>query len=78
MSKYLKTILTVIIGSLIGLIIHGAIEIPIIFLLTGPFENLFLSVSWNAWILVHHIFTIIIEVFGIVLAFWAFKKFNMF
>jgi len=76
MAKYLKIILVIIIGLLIGIIIHGAIEIPVIFLLIGIFKDFFLRVPWNVWLLIHHIFTVIIEFLGIFLAFRSYKKFN--
>ena len=76
MIKYFKIIFVIIIGLLIGIIIHGAIEIPVIFLLISTFKDFFLRVSWNVWLLIHHIFTVIIEFLGIFLAFRSYKKFN--
>jgi len=76
MTKYSKTILVIIIGLLLGLIIHGIIEISVILLLTDRFKNLFLRLSWETWVLIHHIFSVIIEILGVVLSFLVYKKFE--
>jgi len=75
MKKYLKITLIIIFGLFIGLIIHGLIEILVIFLLINIFKDFFLKISWGTWLLIHHIFTIVVEILGIVLAFWLDKRF---
>jgi len=76
MKKYLELILIIIIGLLLGLVIHGLIEIPIIWLLTTRFNDFFVSLSWNTWLWVHAVFTVVVEIVGIYLAFWLYKKYK--
>jgi len=76
MIKYLKIILVVLIGLILGLIIHGVIEILAILILTIWLSNLFLSISWTVWLWIHFVFTVIVEILGIVLAFRIYKKHN--
>lgn len=76
MINYLKIILVVLIGLILGLIIHGVIEILAILVLTVWLSNLFLSISWAVWIWIHSVFTIIVEILGIVLVLRIYKKHN--
>jgi len=73
MTKYLKIFLVLIIGLILGLIIHGLIEIPALWLLTNYLSDLFFGITWSAWLWIHLVFTIIIEILGIVLAFWLYS-----
>jgi len=75
MKKYLEITLVFIIGLLFGLILHGLIEILLIWLLTDGLRNLFLKFSWQTWVLIHHIFSIIIEILAVILVFHIFKKY---
>ena len=74
MKKYLEITFVIIIGLLLGLVIHGIIEILAIWILTNWFISFFTSISWETWLLIHIIFTIIVEILGIFLAFWIYKK----
>ncbi len=74
MMKYLKFVLVLIIGLILGLIIHGLIEIPALWLLTNKFSDLFFGTSWSVWVWIHLVFTIIVEILGVFLAFWIFRK----
>lgn len=75
MKKYLEITLIIIIGLLLGLLIHGIIEIPAIWILTTWFISFFTSISWGNWLLIHHTFTVIVEILGVFLAFWIYKKY---
>jgi len=75
MAKYLKLALVLIIGLILGLTIHGLIEIPALWLLTNWLSDFFFGISWNTWILIHLIFTIIVEILGILIAFRFYKKY---
>ena len=76
MRGCLKTTLLVVTGLLLGFIIHGVIEILVIFILTGGLKNFFIRIPWNTWILIHNIFTVVIEILGIFLALWVYNKFD--
>lgn len=69
-----KSGLVIIIGLILGLIIHGLIEIPALWILTNKFSDLFFGTPWNTWLFVHLIFTIIVEILGIFLAFLIYRK----
>ena len=75
MKKYLEITLIIIIGLLLGLLIHGIIEIPAIWILTTWFTSFFISIPWENWLLIHLTFTVIVEILGIFLAFWIYKKY---
>jgi len=73
MTKYLKIFLVLVIGLILGLIIHGLIEIPAIWFLTNYLSDFFFGISWNTWILIHLIFSIIVEILGVALALWFYS-----
>ncbi len=74
MKKYLENTLIIIIGLLLGLLIHGVVEILAIWILTAWFNSFFASILWGTWLLIHIIFSIITEILGVFLAFWILKK----
>ena len=76
MKEKIKLILFIIIGLLIGFIIHAIIEIPTIWLLTSNFEDFFISISWNTWLVIHFIYTIATEIIGILIALAIYKKYK--
>ncbi len=75
MKKYLEIILILIIGLILGLLIHGVVEILAIWVLTTWFISFFTSISWGNWLLTHIVFTIFVEILGVFLAFWIYKKY---
>jgi hypothetical protein len=75
MKKYLEITLIVIIGLLLGLLIHGVVEILAIWVLTTWFISFFTSIAWGNWLLIHHVLTVIVEILGVFLAFWICKKY---
>lgn len=76
LSDFLKFILVLTIGLLVGIIIHGIIEIPVLWVLTNIFQDFFSKVSWQVWILIHHIFSIIVEILGVFLTFRLYRKYE--
>ena len=74
MIDYLKLALAILIGLLLGLVIHGLIEIPALWILTNWMENLFFGTSWNVWLWIHLVFTIVVEILGIIIALFVFRK----
>lgn len=75
MKKYLEIILIIIIGLILGLVIHGIVEILAIWVLTTWLTSFFASISWESWLLIHFIFTIVVEILGVLLAFLGYKKY---
>ena len=73
--KYLKLALVVVIGLVLGMVIHGVVEILTIWVLTNWLNDFFLGTSWNSWLLIHLIFTIVVGILGIILALQIFKKY---
>ncbi len=67
----------IVLGILLSNILHGLLEIPVIFLLISDFEKYGLGLTWSQWYLVHHIGTFILLIGGIALGvFWGFKFWN--
>ena len=57
-----------------GFIIHGLIEIPVLWLLRTRFIILFVDVPWLVWLKIHWIFTIATEILGIAIVSLLNKK----
>jgi len=74
MRKSIEILLVLVLGLLVGLVLHGLIEILAIWILTTCLSSFFLRVSWESWLLTHLIYSIVMEVLGIVLVFWLHKK----
>lgn len=74
MKKYLEITFVIIIGLILGMVIHGLIEIPVIWILITWFTSFFTSISWGNWVLIHLIFTIFVEILGVFLALWIYKR----
>jgi|GEM_PF-5343572 len=66
--------LLLIIGLILGLIIHGLIEIPFLWLLRTRFIVLFMEMPWLTWLRIHWVFTVITEILGIAVASLFYKK----
>ena len=76
MVKSFKLILVFVIGLLLGLIIHGFVEILAIWILTNWLSDFFFGISWSSWLQIHLVFSIIVEILGVALAFWIYKKYE--
>jgi len=74
MKKFFKYSLLLILGLLLGFIIHGLIEIPALWLLRTRFISLFMEVPWLTWLRIHSVFTIITEILGIAIISLIYKK----
>jgi len=74
MKKFFKYFLLLIIGLLLGFVIHGLIEIPALWLLRTRFISLFMEIPWLAWLRIHSVFTITTEILGIAITSVFYKK----
>jgi len=74
-QKGIKLILLSVLGLLVGLVLHGLIEIPALWLLRTRFSDLFFQVPWSSWLNIHLTFTIVMEIVGVALTFLVYKKF---
>lgn len=66
--------LLLIIGLILGLIVHGLIEIPFLWLLRTRFIALFMEMPWFTWLRIHWAFTVITEILGITVVSLFYKK----
>jgi len=64
MKKIIYIALCVILGFLLGFLVHAAIEILMINLLVSNFRAYSLGLNWDAWFLVHSIGTFVLFVLG--------------
>jgi hypothetical protein len=69
-----QLVLLLILGLLVGLVIHGLFEILAIWVLINRLSCFFFWVSWDTWLLVHLVFSVVVEIIGVVLVFWIYKK----
>lgn len=74
MKKLLEISLVIIIGLILGMVIHGIVEILVIWVLINWFISFFASITWANWLLIHLVFTILVEILGIALVFWIYRK----
>ena len=58
-----------ILGVLLQFIVHGALEMWYIGLLLADFHTYSLGMSWDAWITVHDVFTVVLFLVGLLLGF---------
>ena len=63
----------VILGILVQFLIHALVEIWYVGLLLRDFPRYGLGLSWNAWLLMHHIGTVILSIAGAAAGFWQGK-----
>ena len=59
-----------VLGILVQFSAHAAIEIWYIDLLVSDFGRYGFGLSWNAWLIIHHIGTVILLVGGTLFGFW--------
>ena len=63
----------VILGILVQFLIHALVEILYIGALLRDFPRYGLGLSWNAWVWIHHIGTVILFIAGAAAGFWQGK-----
>ncbi len=77
MKKTIYITLFIILGIMLSTILHGLIEMPVIYLLVSDFKKFSLGLNWSQWYLIHHIMTVVLLLIGILLGtFWGFKFWN--
>ena len=66
MKHYFYIFCTMVLGSLVGIIVHGFVELPIIALLIFDINKFGLGMTWEQWRIVHDIWSAITFIGGIV------------
>lgn len=66
MKKIIYLCASVLLFILLSFLLHAAIEIPVINLLTADFAKYGLGLSWSQWYLIHRIFTVALLVLAVV------------
>ncbi len=74
MKKVIYILAATVLGSLLSFLIHAAIEIGMISILTRDFVRYGLGLDWPAWFLIHTIFSIILLLAGIIFGYWLGQK----
>ena len=75
LKKFIYITCFIITGIMLSTIVHGLIEIPVIYILISDFEKYGLGLSWGQWYIIHHIGTVILLVLGVVLGYFFSVKF---
>ena len=65
MRKNVYILLSIILGFLVSVIVHVAIEIPILMVFIEDFDRYGMGLSWGFWLGIHHAMTITITIAGI-------------
>lgn len=71
MKRFIYIFCAMTLGFLLQLIVHAGIEFWYIGLLLSHFEVYGFGLSWEAWFMIHSIFTGILAVSGIVIGYYA-------
>ena len=73
MKKKIYIVFFIVLGVLLQLLLHAAIEIWYIGLLLRDFSKYSLGLSWNQWFLIHHLGAVILFITVILFGFWQGK-----
>ena len=60
----------IFLGALVSMLIHAAIEIPVIYLLLDDFERYGLGLTWDQWYRIHYIGALVLFFAGLALGYW--------
>lgn len=74
MKQIFYVSLFVLLGVLAQFILHGLLEIWHIGLLLKDFPRYGLNLSWDAWVMIHNIGTVLLLVAGVGIGFWQGKS----
>ena len=66
MKRTIYITLFTFLGVLLQFLVHAGIEIPVISLLLNDFEAFGLGLTWNQWVMIHNIGTIVFFAAGAV------------
>lgn len=66
MKRTIYICCAVILGSLLGIIVHGFVEIPVIALLTLDIEKFGLGMTWEQWYVIHTLWSFATFIGGLV------------
>ncbi len=73
MKRAVYIALFTFLGVLLQFLIHAGIEIPVISLLLNDFERFGLGLTWDQWVMIHNIGTIVLFVVGALAGFFQGK-----
>lgn len=65
MKRKIYVGLFILLGLLLQFIVHSAIEVAYISLLIKNFDVYGFGLSWNAWFLIHHLFSTLLIIGGL-------------
>lgn len=73
-NKKIKFFLFVVLGILLGLTIHGLVEILAIWILLNWLKDLFFGIPWNSWSWIHIVSVAVVEILSLFLVFRVYKR----
>ncbi len=65
-KRTLYIFLFTLLGAMLSLLVHAAIEIPVINLLVEDFEKYGLGLTWQQWYMIHSVGSIALLLLGII------------
>ncbi|MBU1102456.1 type II secretion system GspH family protein [Patescibacteria group bacterium] len=71
MKKFIYLCASVFLFILLSFLLHAAIEIPIINLLTQDFAKYSFGLSWSQWYLIHHLGTALLLILAVVAGYFV-------
>ena len=75
MKRYFYIFSFIVLGVLLQQAIHAIFEIWYIGLLVNNFSTYGLGLSWDTWFTIHHVYSIVLLIAGIVWGYWMGKYF---
>lgn len=75
MKKYIYIFCFVVLGIILQQILHTVIEMGYISLLLRDFDKYGFGWSWDTWFMIHHVYTLILFIIGILWGYWMGKYF---
>lgn len=74
MSKRIFYIfLFIVLGVLVSMLLHAAIEIPMIYLLLKDFDRYGWGLTWQQWYVIHGIGAYVLLLAGVMIGYWQGK-----
>lgn len=74
MKRYFYIFCFIVLGVILQQIVHSVLEMLYIGLLTSDYGTFGLGLPWSAWLMIHHVYGLVLLMAGIVWGYWMGKK----
>lgn len=74
-KKYFYIAVFTVLGVLLGALAHAIVELPVLALIKSDYEMWSLGLSWNTWLILHGVWSVITFGGGAIFGLWAGRHF---